>query len=307
MIPNIPVGIIDGEPGVLGVAGTAQAGRTAPSGRILYVSPDGNDDNTGLDPLAPLETLAQAITLAEAGDTIYLAPGEYAEAVTISRSDAHANLTIVGAGGRGAAYIAAPTNGTALTNHADDLTLINVGLEGDGTGGGLVNTGSRLRAYGCKLEGGALALSLTLGTVAQEAAGTRGVGADVLFEDCEFAWATRGVKFTCTDYGALTQQFFSRCRFHNLSTAHFAEAVGSGGAAGVMYRNVQIADCLFDNDEGGAAPTNFLLLDGDNANDGIVTRCSFPTALNGGLSLVSTNLIWVCNYHTAGVSNAQPS
>lgn len=311
MLHNI--GLIPERTAILGFPETAEISRLAgTAGNVLYVNGDhvnADDGNDGTDPLYPVATVAEAISKAVAGDTIYIAPMEdgYNEAVTIARTKP--NLTLIGAGGRGAVFIApSAANSTAVTIHADDVTLINVGCDGDGTGSGCVVTGSRFRAYGSKFEGGANGLVIGPGTVAQEAAGTHGVGADSLVEDCEFAWSTAtGVLLKASDYGACTQNFFRKCKFHNLTAASFEESTGTGGAAGVLFRNLEISDCQFDDMEDGTAPTAWVLLNGDNANTGIVTRCAFPTAINSGDNLVSTALHWVSNYHTGGISTAQPS
>lgn len=276
-----------------------------PPGSVWFVKPSGSDNNDGRSFDGAYATVAKAIASCVAGDTISLGQGDFSEAaITIPR--ALRGLTIIGASGRGGSAIAtSTTNGTCLTNLANDVTLINVGLAGDGSGGGLKNYGDRFRAFQCKIEGGAIGALMTLGTVAQIAALTHGKGADCLFDDCEFCWSSAaGVKITASDYGAVTQLFLRNCRFHNLSAAHFEE---SGGTVSIRFRNLQITDCVFDNDEGGAAPTKFLSLNDDNGNDGIVARCSFPTAINGGLNLVSTKLLWVSNFHTGGLSTGQPS
>lgn len=247
-------------------------------------------------------TIQAAVDAAAAGDIIYIEPGEYDEQVTIAR--AKSKLTLVGVGGRGSVFIApSASNPTAMTIEADDVTLINVGCEGSGTGKGLLNRGRRTRLYGCKIEGGAMALQLTLGTDAQIGAGTHGKGDDVWVVECEFAHSDEGVRLTATDYGAVTQVRIVRCLFHDLAKA-FEE---SGGSASIRYRSLQIYDCVFDDLEDGSAPTAFILLNDDNANTGIVTRCSFPSAINSGKNLVSTALHWVSNYHTGGVSTGQPS
>ena len=159
----------------------------------------------------------------------------------------------------------------------------------------------------CKIEGGTWPLILRLGTVAQIAALTHGKGADVLMDDCEFCWAANCVRLMNSDYGALTQARFLDCKFHNFTASAFEEADGSGGSAAVRFRNLEIGRCTFDDNEGGAAPTKYLSLDDDNGNDGIVHDCSFPTAINSGLNLVSTALHWVSNRHTGGISTGVPS
>lgn len=268
---------------------------------------NGADGNSGKSLQQAFETIDRALDFIQPNDCVLIAPGEYDEAITLARS-LGANFTFMGLGGRGAVYIApSTTNAVAVTNHCDDVTFINVGLDGDGTGAGLINTGSRLRLYGCKIEGDDVGAQLTLGTVATEAAGTAGVGADVLVSDCEFAWTAQGLLLTCTDYGAVTQVFVDRCRFHNHSAAAIDESVGSGGSAAILFQNLEISNCVFDDLDDGTAPTAFILLNDDNANNGIVTQCAFPSAINSGKNLVSTALHWVCNYHTGGVSTGQPS
>lgn len=309
LITNFPNGVSSFGVPVVGVSGAPPSTAT-----VLFVdATNGSNGYDGLSAETPKATLQAAINLSVTMQLdavmILMAPGEYDEVVTISRPTAEsANMTIVGAGPRGSVYVAtSTTNGVAMTNHADDVTFINVGLDGDGTGAGLINTGSRMRAYGCKIEGDDIACQMTLGTVAQEAAGTRGTGADCLFSDCEFAWATRGVLVTCTDYGAVTELFISGCYFHDHSAAAIDESVGSGGSAAVLFQGVRIDSCIFNDLEDGTAPTAFILMNDNNANAGIVTKCSFPSAINSGKNLVSTALHWVSNFHTGGVSTGQPS
>lgn len=305
------VGFLPERAAVLGFPQTGQTQRLSfNAANVYYVNvghANADDDNDGTDPTYPLETIQAAVDAAVAGDVIYIAPGEYDEAVTIAA--AKSNLTLIGAGGRGAAYIApSATNATALTVHAEDVTIVNVGCEGDGTGRGATVTGRRFRAQGCKFEGGAEALRIGPGTVAQEAAGTHGDAADGLLEDCEFAWSDVGLMIAASDFGAVTQLAVRRCKFHNLPDAAVTE-VGAGGGvtASIQFRNLEIADCVFDDEEDGTAPTAFILLNDDNTNTGLVARCAFPTAINSGDNLVSTALHWVSNYHTGGVSAAQPS
>lgn len=249
-------------------------------------------------------TIQAAVTAAGNGDQIFIDPGEYAENVVIPHTKQ--NLVLMGMGGRGSVAIQALTNGVAILNHARDVTLVNIGGEGDGTGGGLRNYGRRFRGYGCKFEGGAIAAEFTLGTDAQITALTHDKGDDTLLEDCEVAYATIGVRLTATDYGALTQNFFKRCYFHSLPTASFEE---SGGTASIRYRGLVIEECIFGpgNEETYALPTKWISLNDDNGNDGLMTRCSFPDILAGGRNLMSTKLLSIGNYFVAGIGGAQPS
>lgn len=281
------MGIIQG--GVVIRGGTVIEGAASPFGSERYV-------NTGV-------TIQSVLDGAAAGDTIYIQPGEYVEAVTVAR--AKSNLTIVGLGNRGSTFVApTATNATALTILADDVTVINLGCDGDGTGSGVINYGRRTRMYGCKIEGGTNGLKATLGTDAQITAGTHGKGDDCWFVDCEFAWNTNGVQLVASDYGAVTQARFRGCTFHDNTAADFEE---SGGSVDIRFRDLDIGDCTFLRQEDGTEPTKYLSLNDDNGNKGVVHGCSFPSALTGGKNLVSTGLIWAGNLHTGGLSTGQPS
>ena len=48
---------------------------------VLYLSPQGNDQNDGRSRESPLKTLARALQLARAGDTIIVLPGTYSESL----------------------------------------------------------------------------------------------------------------------------------------------------------------------------------------------------------------------------------
>lgn len=281
-------------------------------GTQRFVSATGSDAQNGLSAEGAFATIQHAIDASSYGDVILIGPGSYDEALTIDRpSIGSAGLFILGLGGPGAVGVA-PTavNATALTNHADDVTVVNVGLAGVGTGHGLTNTGSRLRTSGCKLEnddGTGICAQMTMGTVAQIAAHTRGKGADCKLMDGEFAWAASGVLLTCTDYGAVTELQVQGNWFHDLDTKHIYESVGAGGSAAVTYASLKLLGNVHQNDEAGTQPTDYVLLNANNANSGIMAGCVFPQAANGGKVLLSTKLISVGNFFTGGISTGQPS
>lgn len=269
---------------------------------------NGSDNVDGRTQGNPKATITNVLLTAVAGEFLMLAPGQYNESPTIAV--AKNNLTLIGYRGRGSAYIEPTTEDAGgLVVHGDDVTLINVGIAGEDetSAVALTVTGTRLRAYACKLEGGLTQLTIGPGTIAQITAGTRGKGADSLFDDCEFAWGTNGVNFQGTDYGGVTQIYFRNCRFHDLTATSFTETVGSGGSAAVTYFGLVVRDCVFENDEAGAAPTKWFSINANNANSGIVTGCQFPGTLTSGKNLVSTKVIWTGNLHPAGLSTGQPS
>lgn len=280
------------------------------SANVWYVDgTNGSDASThdGASWGQAFATIGAAVTAATSGDQIRIAPGAYAENVVIPHSKS--NLHFLGVGNRRRCSIE-PATGTGLLCRANGVTLENVNCAALGTDVALIVTGDRFTARGCKFEnddGTGACLTIGPGTNANKVAGLDGSGSDCLFEDCEFCWAATGIILQGTDYGAATEDYFRDCRFHNLATAHITEAVGSGGSAAVTYANLNVQDCVFENDEAGAAPTKFLSLNADNGNTGIVSGCRFPTAINGGKNLVSTACKFVGNYMTDGLSAAQPS
>lgn len=278
--------------------------------KYLYVdATNGSNTFSGRSLDKAKATIGAAVTAAVAGDVIIVLPGSYDETVTIARGKS--NIKIVGVGGRGAAYIEPSTeDADGMIVHADDVTLINIGVAAEDTTAGnyaLTVTGSRFRAHGCKFEGGEIQALVGPGTAAQETAGTHGRGGDIIFEDCEFAWGTDGVTFQGTDYGAATQIVVKDCRFHNLTGDHINDKSGSGATASILFRNVQLIRNVHDDAEGGTAPTMYVDLDTDNGNDGVLVGSYFPQAANGAKVLLSTALHCIGVFFTGGISTGQPT
>ncbi|KKU98308.1 MAG: hypothetical protein UY28_C0004G0046 [Candidatus Amesbacteria bacterium GW2011_GWB1_48_13] len=283
----------------------------------FFVDPTGSNSNPGTVEDLPVLTLTKAIALCTGGigETIYMKPGDYTEQVVIPV--AKSNITIVGLGNKGSIFIEGTGATTILTNNAEGTTLVNITLEGDETVGslGLLNRGKRLRYRSGRILNVATCAKFTLGTPTEVDAGIYSDGSDTLCDDVEFSWATDGVDLVGVtdlvnpgDFGT-TQNYFRRCQFHNLSNSSFKET--PLGGATQSFRDLEILDCIFKALEAGTLPTAFVLLNGDNANSGIVSGCRFPTALltagGAGKSVVSTKLYWTGNYHTGGISNAQPT
>lgn len=252
----------------------------------------------------PYLTLQAAIDAGSPGDAFMVAPGRYTETVTIPPE--LEQIVIIGLGGRGAAYVdPSVEDAGGMVVNAADVALYNLGVAGEDVTSAvaLTVTGARFRATACKFEGGLTQVTIGPGTDAQITAGTHGDGADGLFDDCEFTWGTNGLIIKASDYGAVTQLRVRNSLFRNLSAAAIEE---SGGTASIRFRDLLIDGCTFAENE-GAPPTKYISLNDDNGNDGLVTGCRFQTALNGGLNLVSTALIWAGNLHPAGLSTGQPS
>ena len=265
-----------------------------------------SDTNDGRDPERPLTTIQKGVDKSTAGrgDIVFVMPGEYPETVTVNK----AQLSIIGLGGRGACSIAPTVAGAeGMQVTANDVTLVNIGVAGDDTadyalnvhGNGTGKNGKRFRAYACKFE------KPTGGTGVDCAVYLDGDAdyntADNWFIDCEFAWSKSGVLFDDSLYGFPTQQFFVDCWFHNNSTVH----MGLATVGGVV--NLVVKDCVFDDDEAGTAPTDYIKV--DRAGDtGIITGCRFSIATNASADLkIAAGIMWVANGTEAGWSTARPA
>lgn len=273
----------------------------------LRVNGTSGSDNPRRGKNRAYQTIQAAIDDAVAGSVILVSPGAYAETVTISRTAAHANLTIIGMGGKQAAYIK-PTveDANGLLNYADGLTLYNLGVFGEDTTSAVAftNFGSNVLARDCVFGEGATQIQTGPGTAAQITAGTHGTGDDVTFHGCTVKDGTTGAILTSTDHGVMKRPRFIDCIFSALSAAALEEA---GGTASTRFQALLVKDCAFLPALDGTAATKYVSLNDDNANTGMVTGCRFLTALNSGLNLVSTKVIWAGNFHPAGLSTTQPS
>lgn len=272
-------------------------------GKTIFVDPATGTDASGVDGKTwstPKATITAALALAVSGDRIVLAPGQYNETVTIPASKP--NITIVGMGGRGAAYIEPETAGAeGMEVLADDVTLINVGIAGEETSDYALKVGSqtvspaRFRAYDCKFERGYD--STPSGTVVL----LKGAG-DVLMEDCEYAYGDSGILFDDNDDGFCTQIKIVRPYFHNLVAVH----VGLETSGGVL--NLGLLGGIHDNMENGTAPTDYIKV--DRAGDtGLIDDCTFASAtISAAKMTIAAGIKWGGgNRSEAGYSTARPA
>lgn len=271
------------------------------TGSAWYVNPstgsDGNNDGKSLQ--TAFDTLTYALTKVSAGDVIFLAPGQYDESALIVVPIALNNLTIVGLGGRGAAYIEPSTEDqSGLEWRANDGTLINVGVAGEDetSAFALKVFGKRFRAYGCKFEGGLNQVIIGPATIAQQDAGTHEDAADGLFEDCEICWGTNGIVVTSSDYGACTQLRIKNCYFHNLTGDQLDE--NDAGVIGAG-RNVIVEGCIFGNDESNAAPTKYVDADSAGYTGALIGNKFVTTVHAASLIALAAGVLYVGNFAQA--------
>lgn len=266
----------------------------AESTRQVFVSSTGSDAHTGKNQHNAKASFAAVIAISDEEDVINIAPGGYNETVSLAAN--RSNLSLVGSGGRGAAFIEPETVGAeGMLVLGDDITLRNFGVAGEETSsyslqvGDATHSPARFRAYGCKFEGAPVVL--------------KGAG-DALFEDCEFAWSDLAVVFDDNNEGFCTQIVFKNCRFHNITEAMFSLAATGG------VRNLLLIDCVFDRAEDGTAPTDFIVLadDGENVQTGLITGCRFAYATHeADVITIPAGVLYVGNYAESGVNTARPS
>ena len=80
-----PDGLV-GSPAATATLNTRSDILVEPAGRVLYVSPAGNDASPGTDPALPLRSIQRGANLSQPGDLILIQPGIYRESVTVPRS-----------------------------------------------------------------------------------------------------------------------------------------------------------------------------------------------------------------------------
>ena len=251
--------------------------------------------SSGQDPTKPLETIGQAITNAAAGDLICVAPGSYDEAITITKS----RLTLMGLGGRGGPAIApSATDGIAITiegtaaTATTDVTLINIGGEGNGTGGGLHVKGNiqRVRAYGCKFEGGAFGAKLE-STAA-------GAVSDTILDDDEFTWTTTGLDLVVSGAGdPVTNTYVRRPLFHDCT----GDCVR---AATVHTANLWVVDGVFANQQDATEPTQYLDIAVANTTGFIANNHFATTVFSTAKFGITTGVIFANNHAEAESTSA---
>lgn len=240
-------------------------------------------------------TIQNAIDLMIARDVLFIGPGSHDEAVVIPAG--LADITIIGAGNRGDVGIApSTTNASALTmtgtsgssGRVQGVTLVNVGLEGNGTGGGLHVKGNirRLRAYGCKCEGGAFGVKLE--------SDANGSVADTILEDLELCWTDRGLLIAVSGGGdPVTQTRFKDSLLHNCAVD------------GLLVDTVQSADLWVHNNkfarlEDGSEPSNSYLSAAVVSTTGQMANNAFACAAASGKIAVAANFIKSGNSYSDG-------
>lgn len=292
------------QPASVGGAGSyaREVMHTSP-GRAIYVAPAGSVQGRLWRSAAPslpvFDSIQDAIDAAVSGrgDVIYIAPGDYAEAVVIG--PAMTDLKLIGLGSRGAvAIVPTGTNPTALlidgtagaANRTSDIEIINIGCEASGTGIGCHIRGNirRIRLYGCKLESGGAGTALRIQSLAA------GAPADNAFYDVELAWSATAAHIQVTGGGdPVTQTYFEGGWAHNFTSR------------GIHVDTVHTTDLKlrrfeFGRLENDTEPTNEYILADVASSTGLISDCTFPAAQASGKISLATGVRRAGNRYTDG-------
>lgn len=237
-----------------------------------------------------VDTIQAAASLMIERDVLIIGPGEYDENVTLTNVN---KATIIGAGGPDSVRITALTNGRALTiDGCQDLNIVNLNLEGRGTGGALRLTGQirRLHADFCRFHGG------DTGILVDPAAGGQIV--DAYITNSIIALLTTGISNTVGGGDPTHRLIVESCKLFGITT----DCIVSAGAA----INTMILNSLFAND-GDTEPTRFIKLDGAG-DSGLVAGNQFATPTNANTKFVlDADVMWGANATEAGWSTARPA
>jgi hypothetical protein len=241
-------------------------------------------------------SIADALNLMNPKDVLFLGPQTYTEGDLIVPVGLN-NITIIGTGNRGECSIApSATASNGLLVKSTGVTLVNVDIAQGATGtyackAGFETTASlnRFTALGCKFEGNGMGLHV------------HGMS-DIILDDCEFAFSAQGIVFQSNSHGFCTEVFVRNCRFHNQTLNQMGEF-----AAAQQVNSLDVRDCVFENQEGGTAPTDYILLP-NNGNTGCFSGNRFATPTNAtGVLTIGTGIKWMANATEAGWSTARPA
>lgn len=239
-----------------------------------------------------VDTIQLALDTMVARDILFLGPGGYDEAVVVPIG--LENIAIVGSGNRGSVFInPAAANAVAMTIEGDttrtqDITLVNVGLEGNGTGGGLHILGNirRIRARECKIEGGTFAMKLE--------SNADGSLADLIFDDCEFCWTATAIHMLASGGGnPVTQTRILNSLLHNYTSRGIH--VDTSPVA-----DLWVHDNKFLRQEDDSEPTNEYILAAVATSTGNIAHNSFPAAAASAKISLATGVRRSGNSYTDG-------
>ena len=113
---------------ILVIVLTCLLSQAQPDGLQYYVSPDGDNDNSGTSVSRPFRSIQRAVQLAGPGDTIHLLPGHYYQDVnTIRDGEPGRPITFVGTAN---AVVHGSASNRIFQVHHDYINLIGFAIDG---------------------------------------------------------------------------------------------------------------------------------------------------------------------------------
>lgn len=275
------------------------AGGGLGSGNFFFVKPSGNNNNDGKSWALAKATIQAAINAAVERDVIYVAPGDYVEALTMASKQ---GIILEAAGPPGSVSVA-PTaaNATALlitgtaggAGRARDILLRGIGLAGVGTGGGLHAKGNirRVAAWGCKIEGAAAGLGFDV-RLESDAAGSVG---DCKLLGCELTWGDTALHFKVSGAGdPVTETLVQDCHLHDFATRGVHVET-------THTQNLWLHRNHFSRNQNGDEPANEYVLAAVASTTGQMQGNRFPAAKATAKISVAAGVIKSGNWYSDGV------
>lgn len=272
------------------------------TGVTWFVNTGGASGNDGRGWNSSYALPSTAHTAATAGDCIMIGAADYDETFTVTKD----NLLIIGCGGGRSSCSIAPStananavviDGTTASGRVEEVTLVNINGDANGTGIGLYAKGNirRLTSIDCKWEAGD-----TTGTGVRLESTAAGSVGDVRISGGEICWAQTGLSITASGGGdPVTEVYVEDVRFHNITANHVLGAT-------VSAPTVELYRCRFEPLEAGTAPTGLYVDLRVAGSTGGVYDCLFPVAVTGSKVLVAAG-ITVMSRFTGGLNTAAPT
>ena len=244
-----------------------------PLGDILYVdSANGNDGNAGEGREHPVATLARALAMASAGDTIILAPGG-SETVTATLAVSAARLKIVCPVGNADTGYTISGAGTldlmtvsAADVHVSGLKFAHTGATADASCILTTAAADRLRVQNCSFDDSAVVTTFT------------GAGVEITnscnaveIVGCRFKDMHRSVLFVTATGNAQIDSRIQNCTFWVGRATAFAILSAPAGTGTVCGMQVIVCTFIEANGDGAAATDAWDGSDGTNAASGPIS------------------------------------
>ena len=302
---------------------------------IYYVRKTGNDSNSGVTAASAYLTVGKAMSVAAAGDTVYIGKGTYTEKLTTSRAGtASAKILFVAdtkgvyTGDAAGSVVFQYSSGTALSVLHGNIEFSGMYVQGSTSGvtsldvSGATTTGVAFRSgfirYGTvntvTVRNGADLLldacTLTGATSRNNGPITVSGSSTLTAQLCTFGANYSGTMLNLTTTGAVV---VDRCTFQSAkgwcidsagSTLHVKSCLLRTAASGGSGIRVQSGSAQIWNNTIASAGTTGFQITGGTAKfaNNIVASCTNGLIKSGGTLTTANNLYWLNTTNYTGVA-----